>query len=394
MKQSYQKTMYACFLGYIVQAIVNNFVPLLFLTFQSTYQLPLSSITLLVTVNFAVQLLVDLLSAKWVDRVGYRTAVVFAHGCACGGLVLLTVLPEWFPSAFAGLLVSVVLYAVGGGLIEVLISPIVQACPTENKQKAMSLLHSFYCWGHVGVVLVSTAFFSLFGTGNWKVLALLWALLPLANALLFAKVPLYSLHQEGERGLTLRELTRQKIFWLLLLLMMCAGASEQTVGQWASTLAESGLGVGKTAGDLLGPMAFAFLMGATRAFYGKYGDRINLDRFMQVSAMLCLASYLCISLSPWPALGLVGCALCGVSVGILWPGVLSKAPACIRSGGTAMFALLALAGDVGCAGGPTLAGLVSSGAGGDLRTGILAAVVFPALLLVGLLCARRNSSQP
>lgn len=382
MKPAYQKTMIACFIGYIVQAIVNNFVPLLFVTFQKTYQIPLSQITLLITINFMIQLLVDLLSAGFIDRIGYRASILIAHICSFAGLILLTILPEILPSAFAGILISVAVYAVGGGLLEVLVSPIIEACPTDNKEKAMSLLHSFYCWGHVGVVLLSTIFFSIFGIANWKILALIWALIPLANIFLFAFAPIYSLNEEGEPGLSLKELVSKKVFWLMMLMMTCAGASEQAVSQWASTFAEQGLKVSKTLGDLLGPMAFALLMGTSRLLYGKYGDKLDLDRFMKYSCLLCIVSYLWIALIPVPVLGLIGCAVCGFSVGILWPGTFSKASASIKSGGTAMFALLALAGDLGCSGGPTLAGFVSSSLDNNLRMGILSAIIFPILLLL------------
>lgn len=389
MRQNYQKTMYACFIGYIVQAVVNNFVPLLFVTFQKSYGISLPRITFLITINFCIQLAVDLISAGFVDQIGYRASVILAHVCAAAGLLGLTILPDLFSDPYWGIVLSVGIYAVGGGLIEVLISPILEACPTDNKEKAMSLLHSFYCWGHVGVVLVSTVFFALFGITHWKILTVLWVLIPVCNILLFAKAPIYSLHEEGEKGLTLKQLFSRKLFWVFLLMMLCAGASEQAVSQWASTFAEQGLGVTKTVGDLAGPMAFALLMGTARLIYGKYGDRLDLDRFMGGSCLLCMASYLCIVFVPVPLAGLLGCAVCGFSVGILWPGTFSKASAGIRGGGTAMFAMLALAGDVGCSGGPTLAGLVSSAFGNDLHMGILAAIIFPVLLLVSLFLAKR-----
>lgn len=385
MNQKYQKTIYACFVGYVVQAIINNFVPLLFLTFESTYHIPLGQITMLITINFGIQLLVDLLSAGFVDKIGYRVSIMLAHIFAAAGLLGLAVLPELMPNAYAGLLVSVTIYALGGGLLEVLVSPIVESCPTDNKEKAMSLLHSFYCWGHVGVVLLSTLFFRVFGIGNWKILTCLWIIVPVVNAFVFAKAPIAPLVEEGESGMTMLDLCKSKVFWLLMLMMMCAGASEQAVSQWASTFAERGLGVSKTLGDLAGPMAFAVLMGSARAFYGKFGDRIELDKFMIGSGLLCVLSYLCISLSPSPVLSLIGCGICGLSVGIMWPGSFSKASASIKNGGTALFALLALAGDVGCSGGPTLVGYVSSMASDDLKKGILAGIIFPVLLVVGIL---------
>ena len=393
MKNKYQLTMYACFIGYIVQAIVNNFLPLLFVTFQKTYSIPLTQITLLITLNFGIQLVIDMLSAGFVDKIGYRASAIIAPVCSGAGLVPLTVLPEAFPDPFAGILIAVFIYAIGGGLIEVLISPILEACPTDNKEKAMSLLHSFYCWGHVGVVLISTLFFTLFGIENWKILAVCWAVVPAVNIILFAKAPIYSLHEEGETGLTLKQLFTRKIFWVMMLMMLCAGASEQAVSQWASTFAEQGLGVSKTIGDLAGPMSFAALMGLSRLLYGKFGDKLDLDKFMRMSCLLCIAAYLCISLVPLPAVGLVGCAVCGFSVGIMWPGTFSKASAAVKGGGTALFAMLALAGDVGCSGGPTLAGFISGCFNGELRAGILAAIVFPVLLLIGIQLAKKLANN-
>lgn len=393
MKNKYNKTITACFVGYIVQAIINNFVPLLFLTFQRTYDIPLSQITLLVTFNFGVQLLVDFLAVGFVDRIGYRISMVMAHILSAAGLLLLTVLPELLPSPFAGILISVMVYAVGGGLLEVLVSPVVEACPSDNKEKAMSMLHSFYCWGHVAVVLLSTVFFRTAGIENWKILAAVWAIIPICNAFAFAKVPMASLMEDGEKGLSLKELFTSKLFWVLLTMMVCAGASEQAVSQWASTFAEKGLNISKTAGDLAGPMAFAILMGTARVFYGKYGDRIHLDHFMIWSSLLCILSYLGIALFPSPLLSLAACAVCGLSVGIMWPGTFSKASAAIPKGGTAMFAFLALGGDLGCSGGPTVVGAVSSAMGENLKLGILAAVIFPALLLTGILVCGRMKKE-
>ena len=389
MNKNYQRTIYACFVGYIVQAIVNNFVPLLFLTFEGTYGIEMGRITMLITINFGVQLVVDLLSAGFVDKIGYRISIVLAHLFSAAGLAGLVFLPGILPDAYTGLCISVVIYALGGGLIEVLISPIMESCPTDNKEKAMSLLHSFYCWGHVGVVLVSTIFFHLAGIENWRILTLLWVVIPVANGIAFLKSPIAPLIEEGESGLSMKELFRNKMFWLFLLMMLCAGASEQAVSQWASTFAEQGLGVTKTIGDLAGPMAFAILMGSARAFYGKFGDRLNLDRFMLASGVLCVFSYLCIALAPSSVVSLAGCGICGLSVGIMWPGSFSKASAAIRNGGTAMFALLALAGDLGCSGGPTLVGYVSSAVADNLRIGILAAIVFP-VLLIAAICFTKN----
>ena len=379
MRFTYKTTIFACFLGYIVQAIVNNFIPLLFVTLQDTYQIPLTQITLLVTINFSIQLLVDTLASVYMDRIGYRASGVIAHFCCAAGLILLTVLPN-IMDPFAGILFSIAVYAIGGGIIEVLVSPVMESCPTDNKEKAMSLLHSFYCWGHVGVVLISTLFFALAGIEKWRMLTLVWAIVPLVNVYIFSKTPIAPLISEGEKGMSIAELFASKAFWILVLMMICSGASEQAVGQWSSAFAEQGLGMTKAIGDLVGPMTFAVMMGLSRVFYGKYGDKIDLSRFMTASAILCVGAYLLISLSPWPALSVVGCALCGLTVGIMWPGTFSRAAVVLRRGGTAMFALLALAGDLGCSSGPTLVGIVSGVAGDNMKLGILAAIVFPLVM--------------
>ena len=305
-------------------------------------------------------------------------------------LILLTVLPEILPVPFIGILIAVMIYAIGGGLLEVLVSPVVEACPSDNKEKAMSMLHSFYCWGHAGVVLISTLFFYVAGIENWKILAVIWAVIPIGNAFVFAKVSIAPLIEDGESGFELKDLFRIKVFWILLIMMVCAGASEQAVSQWASAFAEKGLGISKAAGDLAGPMAFAVLMGMSRLFYGKYGERIHLERFMVYSSFLCILSYLGISLFPIPMLNLIACAVCGLSVGIMWPGTFSKASSALPKGGTAMFALLALGGDIGCSGGPTLVGVVSGAFGDDLKLGVLAGIIFPVLLLTGIILCRKS----
>lgn len=389
----YKSTIRACFAGYVVQAVVNNFVPLLFLTFQSQYGIPLSQVTLLITINFALQLAVDGVSVFFIDRIGYRAAAVIAHICAALGLVGLAFLPDLLPSPFAGLLLSVLLYALGGGLLEVIVSPIVESCPSNHKAQTMSILHSFYCWGSAGVIVISTLFLKVFGASSWKILAAIWALLPLANCFVFTKVPLAPLVAEGGTGMHIGQLFRSRVFWVIMLMMLCAGASEQAVSQWASTFAEKGLGVSKAVGDLAGPTVFALLMATSRLLYGKFGAKIDLNKAMMASALLCVVSYLLIGLTNSPVLGLVGVGLCGLAVGIFWPGTFSTAAASLRGGGTAMFALMALAGDLGCSGGPTLAGAIAGAFGDNLRLGILCAVAFPALMILGILLIRRTDAR-
>ncbi len=390
MTRNFKHTIYASYIGYIVQAIVNNLAPLLFLTFQRQYDISIEKIGLLITINFGVQLAVDMLSAKYVDKIGYKKAIMAAHLFAAAGLIGLGILPEVLPNAYIGLVAAICLYAVGGGLIEVLISPIVEACPTEDKVGNMSLLHSFYCWGLVGVILLSTLFFKIVGIGHWRILPVLWALVPVFNFFYFSRVPINQLVEKGEAE-PAGKMMRTKIFWIFIVMMICAGASEQAMSQWASAFAEMGLHVDKTTGDLLGPCMFAVLMGVARTFYGKVSGKIRLTVFMSASAVLCVFSYLLAVFSPIPVLSLAGCALTGLSVGIMWPGTFSLAAERCPKGGTVMFAFFALAGDLGCAGGPGLVGLLSGTGSGGLKSGLLFAVVFSVVLLMSVWALKRLS---
>ncbi len=394
IRSSYRHTVLAAYGGYITQAIINNFLPLLLLTFQSSWDIPLPKLTLLISLNFGIQLTVDLICAKAIDKIGYRPCIVTAHILAAVGLAGLGFFPFILPDPYIGILISIIIYAIGGGITEVLISPIVEACPTENKESAMELLHSFYCWGHVFVILASTAFFVLIGIENWRILAGLWALIPLLNAIYFLLVPIRQLNDpsEGEQ-LPLFKLFRTPIFWLFVVLMLCAGASEQAMSQWASAFAEAGLGVSKTVGDLAGPCMFAILMGTSRVLSSRLTLKYDQSKLMVGSCALCVVSYLLAALSPWPILSLVGCGLCGLSVGIMWPGTFSLAAVACRGGGTALFAFLALAGDLGCMSGPAVVGLVSNAFGGNMKPALLFAIIFPVLLGLGLLLCRRTAKK-
>lgn len=380
-KPNYQKTLIASYLGFITQAIAANFAPLLFLTFHKEYGIPLGQIAFISTAFFFTQLVVDLFCAKFVDRIGYRKSVVASEVFSALGLIGLAVLPQCFPNPYIGIIVSVIVYAVGSGLIEVLVSPIVEACPFENKDGVMSLLHSFYCWGSVGVILISTAFFAIFGIENWRIMACLWALLPLYNIYNFMTCPIERLVEDGE-GLGIRKLFSMPLFWVAITLMVCAGASELSMAQWASAYVEAALGLSKTIGDLVGPCLFAVAMGICRVFYGKYGEKVDLLNFMIGSGVLCLSCYLLAALSALPIFGLIGCIVCGFSVGIMWPGTISITSIKIPLGGTAMFALLAMAGDLGGSVGPYLVGIVTQNAGDNLKAGLLAGCVFPVVLIL------------
>jgi MFS family permease len=388
---NHKHTVAACFIGYISQAIIVNFAPLLFLTFSGTYAIPLEQITLLITLNFGVQLLTDLVASKYAHKIGYRKCIVAAHLFCALGLISMTILPEILPP-LAGLLIAVSLYAVGGGLLEVLVSPIVESCPMKNKAGVMSLLHSFYCWGVVATVLFSTGFFVVFGIENWKILSVILALVPLTNMFFFTAVPLYPIGDAENDEPNYKKLFTQKIFWLMLIMMVCAGASELAVAQWASSFAEKGLHVDKTTGDLLGACGFAVTMGISRVLYAKFSEKIPMKYATMASALLCIASYIMIGLSPTPVIGLIGCILCGFSVGVFWPGTFSLAAESVKFGGTTMFALLALAGDLGCSAGPSVAGFMTGVCGGNLQYGILCAVIFPVVMLFSLFFLKKKST--
>lgn len=392
MQKNYQRTLIACFLGFITQAIAANFAPLLFLKFHTEYHIPLGQIALISTAFFLTQLVVDVLCAKFVDIIGYRKCIVASEVTSAAGLIGLAFVPGLCANPFAGILACVVVYAIGSGLIEVLCSPIVEACPFENKESVMSLLHSFYCWGAVGVILLSTLFFAVFGIDRWRLLACLWALVPLYNIYNFATCPIERLVEEG-KGLSIRSLFATPLFWVAVVLMVCSGASELSMAQWASAFAESALGLSKALGDLLGPCLFAIAMGISRILYGRHGEKLDLTWAMLASGALCLVCYLLASLSANPALGLAGCVACGFSVGIMWPGTISISSANIPLGGTAMFALLAMAGDLGGAFGPSLVGWATQRAGDDLRAGMLLGCIFPAALILGLIAMRRMNGR-
>lgn len=383
IKNNYNHTVFACYFGYVVQAIVNNFAPLLFLTFRSEFNLPLSKITSLVTINFLFQLFIDIVAAKFVDKIGYRRCIVAAQFFSAVGIAGLGILPDLLPDPYVGLLVSILLYATGGGLIEVLVSPIVEACPIKAKKAAMSLLHSFYCWGHLFVVLLSTAFFALFGISNWRILTLVWAVIPFINGFYFTQVPIQLLTTEEEK-MSLKSLFSSKQFLLFMIIMVCAGASEQGMSQWASVFAEMGLKVSKTVGDLAGPSLFAITMGVSRVIYSKISEKVDLSKYMTLCSTICIVSYVIASFVPHPALSLVGCSMCGFSVGVMWPGSFSLASERFPHGGTAMFAILALAGDFGCSFGPTVVGFATNLLDENIKRGVFAAVVFPAVLILSL----------
>ena len=392
MQKNYQRTLKACYLGFITQAIAANFAPLLFLKFHADYGISLGRIALISTAFYFTQLVVDVFCARFVDKIGYRKSVVASEVMSVLGLVGLAFVPDLCADPFAGIIACVIVYAIGSGLIEVLCSPIVEACPFDHKEAVMSLLHSFYCWGSVGVILLSSLFFTVFGIGSWRVLACMWALIPLYNIFNFATCPIEHLTEDG-KGMTIGQLFRKPLFWVAIVLMVCAGASEMSMAQWASAYTEAALGFSKSVGDLIGPCMFAVTMGISRVIYGKYGAKIKLERYMIASGILCLCCYLLASLSSSPVLGLIGCIFCGFSVGIMWPGTISITSPRLPQGGTALFAFLAMAGDLGGAFGPSLVGTVSQRAGDSLQSGMLAGSVFPLVLIVALVLFGRRTAK-
>ena len=389
-QNNYKKTLIACYLGFVTQAISANFAPLLFLTFKNTYGITLEKIAMIPMVFYLTQLFVDYAATEFADKLGYRICVVASQVLSAFGIASMCILPEIMPTPFSGILISVILYAIGSGLIEVLVSPIVEACPFENKSGRMSLLHSFYCWGAMGVILGSTLFFTIFGINNWKILTLIWAIIPLYNAFNFIKCPIDRL-PDSDESMGIRQLFQMPLFCLMILLMVCSGASEACMAQWASAFTESALGVSKTVGDLAGPCLFAMFMGISRMLYGKFSEKLDLIKVMLSCGILCTVCYLLASLSTLPILGLIGCALCGSAVGIMWPGSISISSQNCPRGGTAMFAFLALAGDLSAMISPAMVGSLAERAGGNLKIGLFVATVFPIVLVFGLLLLKKKS---
>lgn len=388
-EKNYKKTLMACYLGFVTQAISANFTPLLFLTFKNTYNITLEKIAMIPLVFYLTQLLVDLAATKFADKIGYRTCVLASQILSAAGLIVMVFLPELLPIPFIGILISVMLYAIGSGLIEVLVSPIVEACPFENKEGVMSMLHSFYCWGAMGVILGSTLFFTILGIEHWKILTIIWALVPLYNTFNFINCPIEKLIEDGN-SMSISQLLRLPLFWLMIILMVCSGASEATIAQWASAFTESAIGVSKIVGDLAGPCLFAMFMGISRMLYGKFSEKLDLTKIMLICGTMCVGCYLLASLSSLPILGLTGCALCGLAVGIMWPGSISISSQNCPRGGTAMFAFLALAGDFGATVSPTMVGSFSEMAGGNLKTGLLVATIFPVILVISLIILNKG----
>ena len=384
-------TLYACYLGYISQAIINSLLPLLFVILQENFRLSVTQIGFMVTYNFIIQILVDLIAVKYADRIGYRRCMVIAHIASAVGVAGLSVFPFILPNPYAGLLICITVYAMGGGLIEALVGPIVQALPLERKESAVNILHSFYCWGHAAVVILTTLFFKSAGTNNWRLLCLLWAIVPACNLILCSICPMYQLESDSESS-GIRGMFSNKRYLLFVLLMICAGAAEHAMVQWSSFFAEEGLQITKAVGDLLGPCMFALLMGTSRAVYGAFGDRFPLQKVLILAGLVCVGSYLLAVFSPIPIISLIGCGFCGLSVGLMWPGAFNLCAKFCPNGTTAMFAFLAVAGDLGCSAGPSVVSAVAAAFNGQIKAGLLVASVFPLILSVGIFTLHRQKN--
>lgn len=383
IKNNYKYTVYACYLGYIVQAIINNISPIFFAIYQKQLGISIEKIGLLIVLNFGVQIVTDIIAAKYADSIGYRKCMIFAHIIAVIGICGIGLSYFIFSNVFLVIAVSTVLNAIGGGLLEVLVSPIVEAVPySKEKDKAMSMLHSFYCWGYVGFILISTIVLKFIGESYWYIIPLLWSAIPFINIFMFGIVPINTIINENEK-ISIKIFFRNKVFWIIVIMMICAGASEMGMSQWASYFAEIGLKVDKTTGDIMGPVFFCFMMGITRLLYGKKGEVIDLEKFIVYSCILCIISYCLAGFSPYPIIGLIGCGLCGLSVGILWPGMFSIAAKNCKEGGTAIFALLALAGDIGCVTGPQMVNIIYNiFPQYGIKLGFLAACIFPLIMII------------
>ena len=396
MNKNYIPTKIACYTGYFVQAIINNLAPLFYVIFQEEFGINYTKISWLIMLNFITQLFVDILSVKVIEKLGYRISIVFAHVFSAVGLFLLGTLPRMMDNHYLGIVIPIIIYAIGSGLIEVLVSPIIEGLPLQNKSGEMSLLHSFYCWGQMSVVLLTTIAIKLTGGENWVYAPMLWAIIPFINMFAFMKVPIFPPVPDGEDEMKTGELFRKPIFILLALLMLCSGASELTMAQWASTFAEKSLGVDKLTGDLLGPCLFALLMALGRVGFGLFGDKIDIRKVLSLSAAMCVAAYMLATLSKNPIASLIGCGLCGLSVATMWPGVFSFAAKLFPRGGTPLFAMLAVFGDLGCATGPWLAGVVSDMVRetpisfDPLKFGILAMAVFPVTMIITIAVIARK----
>ena len=398
-EKGYKLTRFSCYLCFIIQAIIINFPPILFLTFSTSYNIPIGKITLLVTINFACQFCIDMLSAIFAKHLSYRAMVISANAFGAVGLMMYGILPDLLPDPYIGLVIATLTSAIGSGLIEVIANPLMQSCPKPQKEFSMGFLHSFYCWGSLGVVLISTLTLLAAGSENWRILAFFWSLVPLTNTVLFIIAPINQPSKELEASSSLGKLAKTGTFWLFICIMILGGACELGVSQWASAYAELALtGIipeaeAKIIGDLLGPCFFALTMAASRMIYPKLCEKYDLRKLMIISAFLCAGCYAVTAFIPNPIISLIGCGVCGFTVGIMWPGTLDLAGKTCTFVGTALFAMLSLAGDLGCLLGPSLIGFTADSFGGNLKIGMITAIALPVILAVILILFRAKPKK-
>lgn len=390
----YKSTIRACYIGNLVGALVTNLSPLLFVILMGSYNLSFEQVGRLVLINFFTQIIADLAFSKPVDTYGVRPFITLGHALVFIGFVMFAFSPRLFPhSPYTGLMLATVVFSCGGGLLELLLSAIVQAVPSDAKAAAMSLLHSFYAWGFIVVVVLTFLMLKLFGSANWPWLFLIWSLVPLFNFFNFLRVPLPPQVPDEHRTST-RVLASTPFFIFVVLGIALGGAAEVSMSQWTSAYAETTLGLSKQTGDLLGLCLFAGLLGLGRVLYGTYGKRFDIWRVMFLGSLFAAGCYLVAALSQHPIVSLVACAFCGLGVALLWPGSVTNAAHRFPFAGASMFAILAAGGDTGAAVGPWLLGLIADQIPTDfplspLRVGMVIGTLFP-LAMAGCLLIQRH----
>lgn len=390
MKSKYTVTKITCYIGYVVQAVINNFLPILFIVFQDIYGLGYEKLARLIAVNFITQIITDFLTPKIVNKIGYRKAIILCQAAATTGLLMLGILPRFVSNVYPVIIFSIIVYAFGSGLIEVLFSPVIEHLPIDNKSGNMSLLHSFYCWGQAFTIIVTTALVSFFGYKGWANIPLVWAVLPFIDMLLFIKAPIVE-PKEDEKEQGFKELFKNRKFKLYMLMMLCAGASEIAMAEWASMFAQQSLGVSKVIGDLTGPCLFAIFMGLGRIWYAAVSNKISFTKAIIVLNSICAVCYLGVAFCKISVLALVFCAVCGFTVSISWPGIYSLGAETFPKGNAVMYSTFALCGDMGCCLGPWVLGFVAEFFG--LNAGFAVATVFPITMVATALLVNKKDCK-
>lgn len=356
--KSYQLTTISCFVGIFCQAVSSNITAILFIPLMTLYGLSYVHLGLLVGINFTTQVLVDIIASRLVDRYGFRVFVLPSDILAVIGLVLFGLTPVLFDNILTGLVFSTIIFSASCGLQEVMLSPIVNAIPHNDKGPAMALMHSFYAWGQVATIIITTLFLFFFGIENWQVIVFLWALVPLVNFFMFLAAPFPGVIHENQR-MTMRDLILKPFYLVALLAIMGGAATELVMNQWSSTFSEKVLELPKVTGDILGMCGFAVFLGLGRVLYGRYGSKINMNNVLVGSAAAAVVCYIAVAISPLPAISLAACAVCGLAASLLWPGTLVITAEKYPLAGAWIFAILAAAGDIGAASGPFAAGVIT-----------------------------------